>query len=223
VIQVLKNGTTLAQQVVNPVYIDIGIDPLTHIPQHYLGRAEITPGSTVLLTALTEEAVKHDPSTYTYTWEVNGKVIEGGAWKGNHQVQVPVPIGASTIKIKVSVSRPGIGKVGEETIEAPVRNTVTNFYRVSSLYGLLPQALENTYNLRDNAITIQAIPYFIGSEAMTGGTIEWKLDNRPMQPDTPFVITLKPNQAQGRSTVTFRQYNQSNFSQQAQQTLQVTY
>lgn len=224
VVQVMKNGTVLAQQVVNPVYIDIAVDPLTYTPENYSGRAEVTPGATVQLTAFTEEATKRDPEAYTYTWEVNGKVIEGGAWDGNYRVQTPVPVGSNTMDVTVSISRPGIGKVGEKSIEIPVRDTVTKFYRISSLYGRSSQALSNNYSLQDDTLTVRAVPYFMPNEAMAqSGSTEWRLDNQSVQPDSSFTITLQPNQSRGQSTLSFRHFNPDNFSQQAQQTLQVTY
>lgn len=224
VIQVTKSGTTLAQTVVNPVYIDINADPLTYIPETYQGRAEVTPGSTVLLTAIVEEAAKRDPSVYTYTWEVNGEVVDGGAWNGRYRIQAPVPIGSNTMEVTVSVSRAGIGKVGEQTTTIPVRSTETSFYRVSSLYGMSPIAMNDTHDLLENTVTLRAVPYFMANEAAerTGAT-EWTLDNRSVQPDSPFTITLQPNRSNGQSTLLFRHFNPEDFSQQAQRSMQLTY
>lgn len=224
VVQIMKNGTTLAQKLVNPAYIDIAVDPLTHTPHHYRGRAEVTPGSSVLLTALTEEATKRDPNAYTYTWEVNGRVIEGGAWDGNHRVQVPVPVGSSEMEVTVTVDRADLGTIGEKTITFPVRDTATAFYRVSSLYGLHQNALADTYQLEGDTLTLRAIPYFMANEAMAQPrSTEWRLDNQTVQSDTPFTLTVQPNRVNGQSTLSFQHYNSDNFSQQAQHDLQITY
>lgn len=224
VIQVLKNGTTLARSVVNPVYLDIHVDPLTYTPEHYSGRAEVTPGAEVLLTALVEEVVKRNPSAYTYTWEINGQVIEGGAWNGNYRVRVPVPIGRNTMDVRVSVTRAGLGKIGEERIEVPIRDTETLFYEVSTLYGLDHIALGNEHTLLENNITVRAIPYFLANEAIQRSNFaEWRLNNRTLDPQSPFTVTLQPNRTQGQSTVSFRHYNPDNFTQQANGSLRINY
>jgi hypothetical protein len=222
VLQARKSGRTIAQATVNPVYLDVHVEPITYTPNQYQGRAEVSPGSTVVLTALVEEAVKRDPSAYTYTWRVNGDVVEGQNWRGNNRIVTEVPFGGR-FQVDVEVSRNTLGVIARERIGIPVVETETVFYRVSSLYGLSRNALGTRHTVPGDTITLRAVPYFIATEAVTPNNTEWKVDNTAISPDQTLQVTLEKTTNNRDSSVQFSQYNSENFSQQAQGRIELQY
>ena len=101
----LPNGlSTSVKQVIAPIYADIIIEPQTHVPNFYQGRALPSAGSTINLTALLSDGNSMG-TDFMYLWRVNENVLEGGPLRGWNRISFVAPQDKE-LTISIQVTKP---------------------------------------------------------------------------------------------------------------------
>jgi hypothetical protein len=192
---VSSNGTKqVATATLAPVYLDIIIEPQTHVPHFYKGRALPSVGSIVNATALVNDGARFlSNSDLVYTWRINNAVIEGGPLHSKNKVSFPTPQGRySTLSLEVAYPNGTI--VAKRALSIPSVNPEIIFYEVNALYGVESNALDRRYNLISPTGTLLAEPFYLDSQVFNNPDIlEWSVNRSKNSGGgaNPYEVTLE--------------------------------
>ena len=189
VVSAYRGSTQLAEKAMLSAYVDIIVDPDTIVPQFYRGRPLPVPGSTMTLTALHEVSSLVASDRLSYRWRVNNSVVNDGPNLHEDQVTVPVPNRRNAV-VSVEIIHPTYGLIAQERVTIPVSSPQLLFYKVSSLYGISANTLEQDRSITSGNITISATPYYVPNAAFDDQlTVEWRAGSRTMRSDetNPFL------------------------------------
>ncbi len=190
VLTLAGGGSQIIRKTIEPVYLDIIVEPQTKTPSFYLGRGLPSIGSTINVTALLNGST-NDFDSYLYTWRVNNQVVEGGAVRGNNRVSLTVPLG-KVFLVTLDISTLAGGTIMRRTIELPSVEPSINFYERSTLYGTSNKAF-SSFNMTGESVTIKAEPYNLDIRTYNDPEyLEWKLNGvRTTTPTgNPYEITF---------------------------------
>ncbi len=185
-------STEVAVRTITPVYLDIIVEPQTHVPESYLGRALPSLGSVVNLTALLNNGSMMG-TDHIYTWKINDQVLDGGPVRGRNKISFVTPQGSNFI-LSLQVTRLDGTIIGKRALTLPSVSPEVVFYEVNSLYGLSSQSLKGSFRLTGSSATLRAEPYFLDSQVYNQPSIlEWTINNQESTPSgsNPYEITLE--------------------------------
>lgn len=215
-------GTEVLQTIIRPIYLDVIVEPQTHVPDFYLGRALPSTGSITNLIALISDKTVAT-SELVYTWRVNNAVIGGGGGRGQNRVSFETPQGSQII-ISVTVAKVGGTVIAARSFTIPSVSPRIYFYELSTLYGLgyLPLS---SYSLIGNSATIVAEPFNLDSRVYNNPDIKlWSIDNTDTQSSgNPYEITFERVAYNGTAKLNFHVRSTTNLLQGARGNLQVNY
>ncbi len=219
-----QGGQRVLSTTILPSYLDIVIEPQTHVPDFYAGRALPSIGALVNATALldTGRALGTD---LIYLWRLNTEVLEGGPIRGRNQVSFEMPRGASSI-LSVQISRPDGTIVGDHAIYVPSVTPEMYFYEESSLYGQSHRPIMSSLALIGNSTTLRAEPYHLDTRVFNNPTIaDWSIDGSEFRsPDgNPYQITIQKTAESSNSAVGFHVRDTEQVLQGTRGTMSVTY
>lgn len=202
---VYQDGSTRALVAeVNPVYLDIIIEPQTHVPSFYLGRSLPSTGSTINATALISTPGL-SAATYYYTWKINNKVHLGGPLRGGNEISFVMPQdSASVLSLEVTTIN-GV-PIATRAISIPSVTPKLLFYEVSTLYGLESKAITSSFSLIGNSATLRAEPYFLSSQVFNQPDIlSWKVAGEEIgiTGTNPYEVTLQKTGFPGTTDIRF--------------------
>lgn len=203
---ILPNGNTLtATRTYTVSDIDIIIDANTQTPKFYLGRPLPSIGSEVQAIALPRLGNNLAPDNYSYTWKIDGNIIDGGGRIGAYvQIFTMSKGGGTTVGVDVSDS--GGRVVASKSIVVPNTRPEMHFYVDNPLRGLSRLSFGDTYNLIGTEATVRAEPYFIGKNIPQQNLhTEWSVNNRLIENPSDDIqnITLQKTTGSGNFNVSF--------------------
>ncbi len=207
---------------VKPAYLDIIIEPLTHVPSFYKGRPLPSPGSTVFATALLN-AGSVSPTDLIYTWRLNDSVIGGGSLRGQYKTSFVMPQDSQSI-LSLHISNLRGETIARKGVLVPLTMPRLLFYEVSPLYGLTERAIENSFVLVGNSTTIRAEPFHLGSEVFNNPSVlEWKINNDAVvgDADNPYNLTLQRTGDVGQARINFHVRSTVEFLQGAENSFEI--
>ncbi len=177
---------------IKPVYLDIIIEPQTHVPEFYTGRALPSIGSQINATALLNDG-KTLGNNYIYVWRINDDVYDGGGIRNQNTIQFPMPRGSNTT-LSVQVSTYGGVTIARRTLFVPSVKPEIHYYEINPLYGIEAKAITSNFNLISNSATIRTEPYYLDSNVFNYPDIlEWTINGQKVSPNAsnPYEVTLK--------------------------------
>ena len=196
--------TASVKQVIAPIYADIIIEPQTHVPGFYKGRALPSAGSTVNLTALLSDGSPLG-TDFIYTWRVNENVLEGGPLRGRNRISFVAPQDKELV-ISLQVATPGGDIIASRSIYIASKQPELHFYEVNALYGVETRAINNDFTMIGNSVVIKAEPYYLDSNVFNQPSIlEWKINQTKVaRPNgDPYELTLEKTGYTGRAQMEF--------------------
>lgn len=211
-----------ASQVITPNYLDIIIEPQTHVPEFYQGRALPSVGSTVNATALLNNGSMMG-TDYVYTWRINDQVIDGGPIRRN-KVSFATPQGSRFI-LSLQVTKLDGTIVAKRAITLPSVSPEVVFYEVNPLFGLSSQALRGNFNLNGNSATLRAEPYYLDSRVFNQpDLLEWTINNQTTQNSgsNPYELTLERISDSGTANIGFHVRSTTQFLQGGRSSLMLS-
>ena len=200
-----QNGSTRALVAeVNPVYLDIIIEPQTHVPTFYQGRALPSIGSNVNATALLSTPGL-STATYYYTWKINNKVHQSGPLRGGNEISFVMPQDSTSV-LSLEVTTINGVPVASRAVSIPSVTPKLLFYEVSTLYGLESRAITSSFSLIGNSTTLRAEPYFLSSSVFNQPNIlSWKVAGEEIgiTAANPYEVTLQKTGFPGTTDIRF--------------------
>jgi hypothetical protein len=224
VIDIQGGGSLTARQVIEPVYLDIIIEPQTRTPAFYQGRALPSIGSQINATAIVN-GNKISPNELLYTWRVNNDAIESGSVRGKNTVSFTMPRGrAATLSLEVR-------RVSGETLARRLFSLTNStprlrFYEKNTLLGASTKAVRDTLAIIGNSVTVRAEPYYLDLNTYNDPDhIEWTIDNnRVSNPGTnPYEAELTKASLGGSSLIEFHVRDTSQVLQGANDGFRISY
>jgi hypothetical protein len=216
-----SGSTETISKTITPYYLDIIIEPQTHVPSFFQGRALPSPGSTINATALISTN-KLLSSEYLYTWRLNNTVIQGGALRGGNRVSFTMPQDSYSV-LSLTVTRLDGAVIAKRTISLPSVAPKLLFYEVSTLYGVLETALKSPFALVGNSATVRAEPYYLDSEVFNNPSVaNWTIDTTPVgNGNNPYDITLEKTGVPKQTELVFRVQSTIKLLQGTKETLTI--
>jgi hypothetical protein len=190
--------------VIEPMYLDIIVEPQTHVPSFYTGRALPSVGSSVNLTALLGGSPAN-ASAYVYTWKVNNVVLEGGPLRGRNEISFIMPQDSASV-VSLQVTKLDGTIMARRAITIPAVAPKLLFYEVSTLYGIEPRALTGVFSLIGNSATLKAEPFFLSSTVFNSpDIITWTVAGKDIGTpgDNPYDVTLQKTGFPGITNIGF--------------------
>jgi hypothetical protein len=199
--------------VLNPVYLDIIIEPQTHVPDFYTGRALPSVGSQINATALLNNG-KQLGNDYIFTWRINDEVFSGNGLRNQNKIQFSATHG-STVSLSLEVSDYGGTVIARRAILIPFAKPELHFYEINPLYGIETTAISNTFNLIGNSATIRTEPYYLDSSVFNNPNIlQWTINGSNASPDNnPYQVSLTRTGDPNSSNLDFRVQSTTQFLQ----------
>lgn len=200
--------------VIKPVYLDIIIEPQTHVPDFYTGRALPSVGSQINATALLNSG-KQLGTNYIYTWRVNEEVVSGSGMRNQNKIQFSVPHG-STASVSLEVSDYNGVVIASRAVSIPLVKPELHFYEINPLYGVETHAIVGAFSLIGNGAIIRTEPYYLDSAIFNNpDIINWTINNSPAAPDSsnPYQVSLTRTGNPGAANLDFRVQSTTQFLQ----------
>lgn len=218
-----QGGERVIRQTIIPIYLDIVLEPQTHVPDFYQGRAHPSMGSLVNATALIFDGA-YQERDYVYTWRLNRQVIEFGPIRGRNQVSFEMPRGREST-LALEVHRPNGEMVAKRAIIVPSVYPELYFYEVSALYGVKPHAIQSTLSLLTNTATLIAVPFNLDRRVYNSpAETAWSIDGTPYSPfNNPYQVSIQRTENSGQSTVNFLVRDTTEVLQTAKGSIRVQY
>jgi hypothetical protein len=218
-------GNLTKEKIVNPVFLDVIIEPQTRVPAFYKGRPLPSVDSTVNLTAIVNGNTI-PPASLLYTWKLNGKVLEGGSIRGRNVITFAMPQGQyATINVDV---RNATGEpIARRIFDIMKVYPDISFYESSGFYGLRQKAVEKEVLLIGNSITMRAEPYYLDLRTYNNPDfLEWSINGvtNANNVSNPYEVTLATEGGlSGKTNVDFHVRNTVQLLQGAQGGFGVSY
>ena len=198
-VQIVLNTPSGTQKVVTkiirPVYLDVIIEPQTHVPRFYKGRALPSIGSTVNATALVSDGNGFRNTDLIYTWRLNHKTLGGGAIRGHNRISFTAPMDNDAI-LTLQVSEPNGTVIAQRSFLLPIIEPEIKFYSVNPLLGISNKTVENDAVVTGNTISLQAEPYHLDLRVYNNPDFtKWTVNGREVDNNdaNPYFITLQRN------------------------------
>lgn len=179
----------------NPTEVDLIYEVNTYTPPFYNGKSWFTKQSTVKVVAIPRMLDKANklipPEEYTYTWRVDGSVVQNKSGFGKNIFVYNSPLISRDISISVEVSPKSSNNTAKSSIFLPYQDPLILGYEKNPIYGIIfERAILGNYYLNRDEITFEAIPYFFTTNnSFTNLDFEWRMNGEK------FLSTNKINEA----------------------------
>lgn len=205
--------TNTITRIITPIYIDIVVEGLTHVPSFYEGRPLPSPGSQARASAIVYTGTSRNPATLTYRWEINNRILNNGAILGKLGTNFDMPLDrVSYLSVTVSDNS---GIIGSKTIEISAAEPEVYFYEENPLRGQIPLALPKEQTVFGNQITVRAEPYYANRFSSSDDYIvRWRLNGQMVDltnPQDPYEIILRNSGSSGQAALLFEMADLTSF------------
>ena len=224
IIKINGQGKRVLNHTVNPLYLDIIVEPQTRVPSFYKGRSLPSVSSEVNYTALLNGGAI-SPNNLIYKWKIDDQVIDGGGLRGKYKVAAPTSRWGDSL-LSLTVSDLNGNTLATKDIQITSVEPEILFYESNTLYGINQLPITGSLNLIGDSATINAEPYHL--DILTYNRpplLEWKIDGsrNPNNSSNPYEITLARQGGQGQSTVDFHVRNLTEFLQGGESSFNVNF
>lgn len=213
---------TVISKVLKPIWLDIIIEPQTHVPEFYQGRSLPSVGCNVVAKALLSDT-SLDKSKLMYKWEINSKVIGTGAIKGQSVILYETPVGNSSI-LSVTISDLNENVIAYRAISIPAVKPKILFYKVNTLLGISNKIIDKNLSLLGNSTIVRAEPYNLDSKTYNNPDIhEWEIDGKEsdVSNQNPYEVILEKTTSEGSATLQFHVRDTKELLQGAQASIDI--
>lgn len=202
-------GGTARTVAIRPTGIDLLWQAASYVPPFYKGKALHSNQDPLVVVAepffLTSSGKRLDPSTLTYKWSQNGKVVQEASGYGRRSFSVRPSVLSKSIDVSVEVtSSTGDYKSTAQTSIDEVSPEVI-VYENNPLFGVQSQvALNNkTFSLGTKPeTTFLAVPFFFSvGTSPKNISYSWSQNNTALDKTTDSIVFRAPAEGGGESVV----------------------
>jgi hypothetical protein len=205
-LQTPNNQEQTVSVTINPIYLDLIVEPQTRVPDWYQGRALPSYSSQINATALLHNGTTFlDPASVVYTWRIDRDPIEGGAIRGGNKVSFLTPRGRGPVLFVTAANIQGKTIASRAILLRTVLPEML-YYEKHSLYGQSTLPIKSAAALIGNVLTLQAEPFFLDTRVYNQPDIaQWEINSIATDngASNPYEITLSRAGTNGRTMVNF--------------------
>jgi hypothetical protein len=208
---------------ITPAYLDIIVEPQTHVPDFYKGRALPSVGSTINVTVLLSNGGIANPQNLIYTWRINQKVFEGGPLRGRNKITLSGGQESSII-ISLQIADQLGNIIAKRGIGVNTVSPKLLFYELNALYGTESKALK-TFTILGNSTSFRSEPFYLDSQTYNFPDIfTWSINGTEFKNQSlnPYEVTLEKTGYPGSAEVKLHVRNTEQLLQGAQGALSVS-
>ncbi len=223
VVETASGESFTVERTINPVYLDIIIEPQTRTPAFYRGRALPSLESNVNVTALIN-AGNPPSSELLFTWQLNGRTLERGTIRGNNTITFPMPRGLYA-NLGLEVKDINGVTIAKRIINLTKVEPELEFYEFNQLYGIIERSVGSSLELLGSGIALRAEPYYLDLATYNRPDfLEWKINGTKYQGDfnNPYEISLAAEDSGGSSQIGFHVRNTKQVLQGVERELTVS-
>lgn len=207
---------------ITPFWLDIIIEPQTHVPEFYQGRSLPSVKSSVVAKAILSNDTL-DNSRLMYEWKINSDVIGNGAIKGQNTVIYKTPMGNQSI-LSVKISDLNGNIVASRAISIPSVKPKILFYKVNTLLGIKNKIINKTLSLTGNSIIVRAEPYYLDSQTYNNPDLyQWEINGKESDntSQNPYEVVLEKTTSEGAASLQFHVRNTKEVLQGAKADIEI--
>jgi hypothetical protein len=223
VLKTSDGKTRILRKVITPLYTDIIVEPQTHVPTFYKGRALPSAGSTINLTALLSDS-SLSAANLVYRWEIGDEVIEGGALRGRNQISFVAPQD-SELFVSLQIATLAGEVLAERVFFLRTVRPMLLFYEINPLYGIENRSISRDFTMIGDSTTIVAEPYYLDSNVFNyPNVLDWKINQNTVEAvnNNPYQLLLEKTGEPGTASINFRVQSTVDFLQGAQSSFEIT-
>lgn len=179
---------------IQPQDVALIAEPVSSAPPLYPGKPFAPIGGDVRVVALANlrdaSGRSSSPTTYSYSWTVDGVRIMNASGIGKSSLIVASPLQYRSRTVSVAVTSASGSLAGGASLSLSAEQPLVRIYESDPLLGIrFDRALSGQYRISGAETTLYAAPF---SFPTTGGAprLEWFLNGSPAQ--TGNAITLRP-------------------------------
>lgn len=192
-----SNGLTqgAASRSIKPADVDIVWEGKTYVPPLYEGRPLTNASSRLTLLAIPFFGSAVSPSGLTYTWEIDGRVLNNQSGRGKESVEITPPLFNNPFTATVRATSVDGSIIAEKSITISPVVPFAVLYQYSPLSGItFNRAASGVIPFKESEVAFNAYPFFVSDpDALS---YEWNINGTPFINDTaPRSITLRKENA----------------------------
>ncbi len=203
-----------------PAEVDLFWQAHSFTPPFYKGKAQPTHKSGVTVVAsphlVTAKGVAIDPHDLIYMWRENGtaKADKSGIGRNSYELrEISIMRGNATVDVSVTAPAGTLEAVGTVVIYPETPKLL--LYEHDPLEGIkYNKALTETFELVNDEVTVEAMPYFFGTQNKEGSDMiyTWKVNNQTVENNTAAQgsITLRQTGESGLASVSLNARHRNN-------------
>ncbi|MDP3989448.1 MAG: hypothetical protein Q8P93_04405 [bacterium] len=178
---------------INPATAHILVSPDTYTPPGYRGAPEVTPGSSVTLTALpvmrTATGNTVESKDISFTWRNAGGVVAEG--RGINTVAIDAPETGVSREVIMMASVNNNEIVAIEKIAISSVSPEVLYYHEHPTLGTMRGSPITTTRFTDEEVTVRAEPFFFSYNDSLD--LSWSVDGNNVLPDgnDPYLVTVR--------------------------------
>lgn len=192
---------------IRPAGIDFMWEADTYTPPFYKGKAMITSGSNVKVSAV-PRFVNSDGSvvptnSIVFIWKKENAPIAGSSGVGRNTITIPAPVPFWESDIEVEASSVGGSFKATKRVDLLLVRPEVVFYEESPLDGVkYERALSGNFNLSGQEVAIRAVPFFFSRTALRRGDVvpSWSLNGATVD-ESSLRIVLRNEGSAGASRI----------------------
>lgn len=168
-----------------PAKVGLIVEADTYTPPFYKGKALFTPQSTLKVVAfpdlVTESGYRIPANELTYTWKVDGKVIQSASGYGKSSFIMEGNLIPRPIIVTAEVSAFNSPITAKKSIQVNVEAPEIVLYEDSLLYGVRrEEAFTTGFYLSGKEVKLLAEPYFISAHIPESADLQysWTLNGQ---------------------------------------------
>jgi hypothetical protein len=196
-----------------------------YTPPFYKGKSFIAPEGVMRVVAI-PNTTKGDKGDITYTWKRDGSTIQNVSGYNKNSYTFKNSQFNKTEKIEISASSVNSRYNATKNIEISTIDPKIIFYKKSPTEGVLyNQALLNESFMKEDEMTIVAVPYFFSLNGYNPSELSysWKINGEKIKtPSKNSEITIRPSSRGGSATISLVLENLSLLFQKINNTLKLT-
>lgn len=192
-------------------------------PPFYKGKTLNVRNTPVTITALSNAGLSSN--NLIYTWSESNTVLGGKSGLGRNTLSLPGNIVGDSPFVSVKVETIDKTLVGNSSINIPFHNSRSYIYEYSPTLGVLfENALQNTFNLTNNEVTLQVFPFYFSKSGISRLDYQWKLNRKTLVLEQgPSLTVRKPDGTTGDSILEVSVNNTKEITQHSETSVRVLF
>jgi len=194
-VSVSSRGSVSTQTIsIQPQDVVLIAEPISSSPPLYPGKSLVPLDGSVRVVAMANlksaNGESPRPSSYSYSWTVDGMQIANSSGVGKSTIIVASPLQYRVRDVSVAVMSSDGSQVGGAELSLTSMEPSVRIYENDSLLGIrYDRALSGSYSINNTEATLYAAPFSLPTTKGTP-TIQWFLNGDTVQ--TGNLITLRP-------------------------------